>query len=230
MKRWSSGICTNMNPRPISAKYASAARNTGAGSAGRPRRTSGQTTMTPTSTVAIPASVISVRVAMQVAAHDAGAAEIDVRKPQRGERPEQIEEERPPVGRRTEVEHRIACRRREIAGRGRTRRCAGIDRQPGPTRASPEGRNRIRRPAARGWSRSESVNGEAETISVATFSRVTSSRCRRGAATPASNSAATPSESNRVVSDTFPGSNQRDTLKTPVGVRELRKTRQPSRV
>jgi hypothetical protein len=47
---------------------------------------------------------------------------------------------------------------------------------------------------------------------------------------PKSSSDATPSDTSRVVSVTFAGSNQRETLKTPVGVSVRRNTCQPSRV
>ena len=78
--------------------------------------------------------------------------------------------------------------------------------------------------------RSSSVNGVGDTINVAIRSRVTSTTCSRGLAMPKSRSDATPSDSNLVVSEAASGSNQRDTLNTPVGVRALRKTRHPSRV
>ncbi len=74
------------------------------------------------------------------------------------------------------------------------------------------------------------VNGERETSNVAMRSRVTRIMCWLGSARPRSSRDATASDSKRVVSETAPGSYQRDTLKTPAGVSARRKTCHPSRV
>ena len=76
--------------------------------------------------------------------------------------------------------------------------------------------------------RSASVKGDGEMSSVATAPRETSSICLSGSAIPRSINAAVPSASSLLVSETYPGANHLDTLKTPVGVRRESTTRQAS--
>ena len=198
----------------------------GAARAGRPRAASGTITVPITNAAATPKIAIRVPVARRLPAMTPPSEIVAGAPP--GRWPHHVEEERARVGRRRVVEHRVVGRHRQL------RRRVAADDGGEPSVGRRQDRRREDREPAR------LAHGRRSARRPQTAARPTPAAWPRCGAPPRPGGGAAHAHRGRGAPhgqgqqpagpDVRTGENQRDTLRTPVGVRRSRKMCHASRV